>query len=286
MPLARTVRGQVTATRCVIGADCAGRDYARCYWCVAPFRWWRGGKVPATSPPRWLPSPERSAVLPGLRSLSDATMAPRKMAPRNSGSGERPPTRRPQKKPGGRALQKHGPVTPMQRRESERRSVATWTHQQGTEAPRYFYSDAPWKAQRRVRRDLPVDRVPWPFRGCTVTEVDAAAQGAQLPASPEAVLCAECRGTVFHSSHYEGRRHAQRAGPAADGGGRAGEVTTLGDAELAAFCLRRLRENPRFAALLTASAEPSPAPTVTEAGARDTTDAVRADHVLDWTLDL
>ncbi|KAH6941845.1 hypothetical protein HPB50_023651 [Hyalomma asiaticum] len=36
--------------------------------------------------------------------------------------------------------------------------------------------------------------------------------------------------------------------------------------------------------LLTPSAEPSP--TVTEAGARDTTDAVRADHVLDWTLDL
>ncbi|KAH6947216.1 hypothetical protein HPB50_017602 [Hyalomma asiaticum] len=32
-------------------------------------------------------------------------------------------------------------------------------------------------------------------------------------------------------------------------GGRAGEATTLGDAELAAFCLRRLRDNPRFAAL-------------------------------------
>ncbi|KAH6933862.1 hypothetical protein HPB50_018617 [Hyalomma asiaticum] len=206
------------------------------------------------------------------------------MAPRNSGSGERPPTRRPQKRPGGRALQKHGPVTPMQRRESERRSVATWTHQQGTEAPRYFHSDTPWKAHWQVRRDLPVDRVPWTFRGCTVTEVDAAAQGAQLPAQPEAVLCAECRGTVFHNSHYEGRRHAPRAGPAADGGGRAGEVTTLGDAELAAFCLRRLRDNPRFAALLTASAEPSPAQTVTEAGARDTADAVRADQVLTGPL--
>ncbi|KAH6932630.1 hypothetical protein HPB50_008199 [Hyalomma asiaticum] len=130
-----------------------------------------------------------------------------------------------------------------------------------------------------------VDRVPWPFRGCTITEVDVAAQGAQLPAPPEAVLCAECRGTVFHNSHYEGRRHAPQAGPAADGRGHAGEVTTLSDAELAAFCLRRLRDNPRFAALLTASAEPSPAPTVTEAGARDTAD-VRADQVLDWTIDL
>ncbi|KAH6947217.1 hypothetical protein HPB50_017603 [Hyalomma asiaticum] len=79
---------------------------------------------------------------------------------------------------------------------------------------------------------------------------------------------------------------APRAGPAADDRGRAGEATTLGDAELAAFCLRRLRDNPRFAALLTPSAEPSPAPTVTEAGARDTADAVRADHVLDWSIDL
>ncbi|KAH6925773.1 hypothetical protein HPB50_009859 [Hyalomma asiaticum] len=130
--------------------------------------------------------------------------------------------------------------------------------------------DAPWKAQRWVRRNLPVDRVPWPFRGCTVTEVDAAAQGAQLPAPPEAVLCAECRGTVFHDSHYKGHRHAPRAGPAAGDGGRASEATTLGDTELAAFCPRRLQDNHRFAALLTPSAEPSPAPTATEAGAWDT----------------
>ncbi|KAL3181605.1 hypothetical protein MRX96_036721 [Rhipicephalus microplus] len=29
----------------------------------------------------------------------------------------------------------------------------------------YFVSDAPWKAQRRIRRNLPLDRIPWPFWG-------------------------------------------------------------------------------------------------------------------------
>ncbi|KAH8009788.1 hypothetical protein HPB51_019347 [Rhipicephalus microplus] len=44
------------------------------------------------------------------------------------------------------------------------RSLATWAQQEGQKVPRYFVSDAPWKTQRRVRRDLPLDRVPWPFR--------------------------------------------------------------------------------------------------------------------------
>ncbi|KAH6921371.1 hypothetical protein HPB50_027644 [Hyalomma asiaticum] len=211
--LARTAPGHVT-TLGAIGA-----------WFLSV-----GGEEERYWSPRWLPSLEHPAVLPRLPGEPDVTIAPR-----NSGSVERPPTRRPQKKrPGGRALRKRQPVAPVQRRKMERRSVATWTHLSGTEAPRYFCSDAPWKAQQRVRRDLRLDRVPWPFRGCAGTQVDAAAQGAQWRTPPEAVLCAECRDTVYHDSHYQGRRHAPRAGPAADDKGRAGEATMLGDTELEA----------------------------------------------------
>ncbi|KAH6920009.1 hypothetical protein HPB50_029003 [Hyalomma asiaticum] len=183
------------------------------------------------------------------------------MAPQKTTSGERPPTCRTQKeRPSGRTLRKCEPVAPVQQqREVERLYVATLTYQCGTEAPRYFASGAPWKAQWRV---------------------DAAAQGAQLLAPPEAVLCVECRGKVYHGSHYKGCWHAQQARPATDDGGRTGEATMtktpqLGNMELAALCLQRLRENPGLAAMLTPPAEPSP----------DLTD-VGADHVLDWPIDL
>ncbi|KAH6948715.1 hypothetical protein HPB50_026016 [Hyalomma asiaticum] len=96
----------------------------------------------------------------------------------------------------------------------------------------------------------------------------------------------QCNGGRWSGVPWpRGRRHAPQARQATDDGGRAGEATTLGDMELAALCLRRLQDNPGFAALLTPSAEPSPAPTATEAGARDPADAVRADHVLDWQID-
>lgn len=78
----------------------------------------------------------------------------------------------------------------------------------------------------------------------------------------------------------------RRQGAVTDDGGRVGEANTLGDTELAALCLRRLRDNAGFVALLTASAEASPAPTATEAGARDPADAVRADDLPDWNIDL
>ncbi|KAH6925895.1 hypothetical protein HPB50_011810 [Hyalomma asiaticum] len=110
---------------------------------------------------------------------------------------------------------------------------------------------------RRVRRDLPLDRMPWLFCGCTVTEVDAAAAGRLLPAPLEAVLCAECHGTVYHDSHYQGRQHAAQARPATGDGGCTDEATRLGGTELTALCLQRLQEKPRFAALLTPSVAPS-----------------------------
>ncbi|KAH6920248.1 hypothetical protein HPB50_028764 [Hyalomma asiaticum] len=219
------------------------------------------GKAPATSPPLWLPSPECPAVLPGLPTDPDATMAPR-----NSGSEEARRTG------AAKTWARHPDVTAGV-------GAAFRSHVDAPAGDR----GAPLLLQRCALEGAAAGTA-GPPSGSGAVAVDAAAQGAQLPASPEAVLCAECRGTVFHNSHYEGRRHAPRAGPAADGGGRAGEVTTLGDAELAAFCLRRLRDNPRFATLLTPSAEPSP--TVTEAFARDTADAVRADQVLDWTINL
>ncbi|KAH6921314.1 hypothetical protein HPB50_027701 [Hyalomma asiaticum] len=58
------------------------------------------------------------------------------------------------------------------------------------------------------------------------------------------------------SSHYGGCQHAQHARPATDSSRHAGEAIItetphLGNMELVALCLQRLRDNPGFAALLT-----------------------------------
>ncbi|KAL1473105.1 hypothetical protein MTO96_038923 [Rhipicephalus appendiculatus] len=75
-------------------------------------------------------------------------------------------------------------VSAPPRAKVQQRSMATWTHQDNQKAPKFFVSDLPWKAQRRVRREMPLDRVPWPFRGRTVTEADMLSQGARLPDPP------------------------------------------------------------------------------------------------------
>ncbi|KAL3202318.1 hypothetical protein MRX96_042553 [Rhipicephalus microplus] len=99
------------------------------------------------------------------------------------------------------------------------RSVATWARQEGQEVPRYFISDAPWKTQQRVRRDLPLDRVPWPFRGCTLAEGEKTAGGAQLPTDAAVGFCATCRVAVHFKSHYKGAMHVARTKAAAEGEG-------------------------------------------------------------------
>ncbi|KAL3197881.1 hypothetical protein MRX96_053858 [Rhipicephalus microplus] len=61
-------------------------------------------------------------------------------------------------------------------------------------------------AQRRIRCDLPLHRVPWPFRGCTLADIEKAAGGAQLPTDAAVEFCATCRETVHHREikvHYQ-----------------------------------------------------------------------------------
>ncbi|KAH8035645.1 hypothetical protein HPB51_007889 [Rhipicephalus microplus] len=98
-----------------------------------------------------------------------------------------------------------------------KRSVAMWARQEGQEVPRYFVSDAPWKTQRRIRRDLPLDHVPWPFRGCTLVDIEKAAGGIQLPTDAAVEFCATCRVTVHYQCHYKGIMHVARTKAAAEG---------------------------------------------------------------------
>ncbi|KAL1426104.1 hypothetical protein MTO96_018577 [Rhipicephalus appendiculatus] len=139
------------------------------------------------------------------------------MAPRHTEG--RPAVRRQgQRRPTKRAPRQPGPAAsaPPVRPRTEGRSMATRTQQQGQEAPRFFFSDAPWKAQRRVQRDLPLHRVPWPFRGCTVAEADVAARGAQLPTPAGVTFCTTCGVAIYYKSHYTGGMHAARTRAAAD----------------------------------------------------------------------
>ncbi|KAH7982913.1 hypothetical protein HPB52_008097 [Rhipicephalus sanguineus] len=113
---------------------------------------------------------------------------------------------------------------------------------------------APRKTQRRVRRDLPADRVPWPFRGCTVAEAEEAAGVAQLTTPDGVTVCATCGVTVCFKSHYSGEMHVARTKAAADHRGVAKEAprapAPLSQRSDVALCRRRMGEDPEFAALL------------------------------------
>ncbi|KAH8038470.1 hypothetical protein HPB51_001643 [Rhipicephalus microplus] len=144
-----------------------------------------------------------------------------------------------------------------------RRSVATWARQEGQEMPRYFASDAPWKAQQRIRRDLPLDCVPWPFRSCTLANIEKAAGDAQLPTESAVEFCATCHVTVHYQCHYKGAMHVARTKAAAKGmatTGKASEPAPLSqctDTDLAALCRQQMGEDPHFAALLSGLPPPA-----------------------------
>ncbi|KAH8022071.1 hypothetical protein HPB51_021523 [Rhipicephalus microplus] len=183
--------------------------------------------------------------------------APRRPEPSTSA----PPksTRRASRRRGSTTL------TPPPVPKTPRRSVATWARQEGQEVSRYFVSDAPWKTQRRVRRDLPLDHVPWPFRGCTLAEGEKAAGGAQLPTDAAVGFCTTCRMTVRFKCHYKGAIHVARTKAAAEGmaterkASNPAPLSQRSDTELAALCRQRMGEGPHFAALL--SGLPPPAAT-------------------------
>ncbi|KAH7946749.1 hypothetical protein HPB52_003972 [Rhipicephalus sanguineus] len=137
----------------------------------------------------------------------------------------------------------------------EQRSVATWTHQDDQEMPRYFVSDLPWKAQRRVRREMLLDHVPWPFCGRTITEADVRSQGARLPDPPGLQACALCGVTVYFKSHYQGALHVAKTKAARDSRRHQAPTPTapplaLPDQDLTTLCIERMVTSPNFAALV------------------------------------
>lgn len=128
------------------------------------------------------------------------------------------------------------------------RMVATWTCQEGRAAPLAYASRAPWGEQRRVESgQLPV---PFPFIGHTISDHNAAAGGAHLPLPQDAVCCERCGQVVVHASHSSGRLHPPPARDAAGVGNRP-SAADLSDAELAAWCRRRMAADPSFAATVT-----------------------------------
>ncbi|KAH8039579.1 hypothetical protein HPB51_007779 [Rhipicephalus microplus] len=163
------------------------------------------------------------------------------------------------------------------------RSVATWARQEGQGVPRYFVSDAPWKTQRRVRRDAALDRVPWPFRGCTLAESEKAAGGAQLPTDAVVEFCATCRVTVHFQCHYEGAMHVARTKGAAEGRATERKASNLAplsqcsDTDLAALCRQRMGEDPHFAALLSGL----PPPAASDGPPMDGVDTMDVDRLLE-----
>ncbi|KAH7981641.1 hypothetical protein HPB52_000416 [Rhipicephalus sanguineus] len=178
------------------------------------------------------------------------------MAPRKTTAAEPAARQQGSKRPTKRVPRPRGPAASAPPRPRHQgRSVATWTQQQGQEVPRFFFSDAPWKAHRRVRRGLPLGRVPWPFRGCTVLEVDVAAAGGgggwMLPLPAGVAFCATCGVAVHFRGHYHGDLHVARTKEAVEKEAKSkkasGAPAPLGqrsDADLAALCRRRLGEDP------------------------------------------
>ncbi|KAL3194665.1 hypothetical protein MRX96_046011 [Rhipicephalus microplus] len=132
-----------------------------------------------------------------------------------------------------------------------------WARQERQEVPRYFVSNAPWKTQRRLRRDLPLDSVPWPFRGCTLAHIEKAAGGAQLPTDAAVEFCATCRVTVHYQCHYKGAMHVARTETAAEGmattrkASKPAPLSQRSDTDLAGPVLTANGEDPHFAALLS-----------------------------------
>ncbi|KAH8035853.1 hypothetical protein HPB51_010605 [Rhipicephalus microplus] len=140
------------------------------------------------------------------------------------------------------------------------RSVATWAQQ---EVPRYFVSDTTWKTQRHFRRDLPLDCVPWPFRGCTLADIEKAAGGAQLPTDAAVEFCATCRVTVHYQCYYKGALHVERTKAPAEGmattrkASKPAPLSQRSDTDLAALCRQQMGEDPHFAALLSGLPPPA-----------------------------
>ncbi|KAK8773812.1 hypothetical protein V5799_011657 [Amblyomma americanum] len=94
-----------------------------------------------------------------------------------------------------------------------RRSVATWTHQDGDAPPHSYVGMAPWDQQLQAEAGLAPERVPCIFRGGTIVDTLEAHPAVVMPPEPAAVYCSECGGLVINrhthvASHYH-RQHLE-----------------------------------------------------------------------------
>ncbi|KAM7290719.1 hypothetical protein ISCGN_027315 [Ixodes scapularis] len=97
-------------------------------------------------------------------------------------------------------------------RRPARRSVATWTSQEGLEAPRAYFSGHRWAEQRRVPAAAQGAQVPLVFRGRTIRETDLAAGGAAAADNPGSRFCRGCGGLFLHPIHLKSEAHRARVG--------------------------------------------------------------------------
>ncbi|CAN7979370.1 unnamed protein product, partial [Ixodes persulcatus] len=82
-----------------------------------------------------------------------------------------------------------------------RHTLATWTSQESTEAPRSFSSTDPWAQKPKVLAFTPLEGAAEPFRGWTVREVHGAADGACLQLSLGSRTCRGCGALFVHRGH-------------------------------------------------------------------------------------
>nr|XP_037272082.1 protein VASP homolog [Rhipicephalus microplus] len=96
-----------------------------------------------------------------------------------------------------------------------RREVATWTFQQGTEAPVAFVSTRRWSKQCKVCVGVDPESVPRPFRGRTLSDLLDASGGASMPPVPEASYCDACGVLLVHeATHLHSRVYRAKSGSA------------------------------------------------------------------------
>lgn len=96
-----------------------------------------------------------------------------------------------------------------------RREVATWTFQQGTEAPVAFVSTRRWSKQRIVWVALDPESIPRLFCGCTFSDQLDVSGGASMPPVPEASYCDACGVLLVHeATHLRSRVHRAKSGGA------------------------------------------------------------------------
>lgn len=128
------------------------------------------------------------------------------------------------------------------------RNVATWTSQEGNAPPRCYFSAAAWSHHQLL---IEKERVPWFFRGRTISEQHARFPDGVAAAEPGANYCGTCGLLVvakeYHEASARHRAAAKAKGPASSSSKAAARVD-IGAVRA------QMRADPAFAAAILASA--------------------------------